>query len=168
MNTDGWKELLRQAYEEATKSPDPSTQNGALLVWEDVHLGAHEHISDHNRFPDGVAYTSERLERPLKYAYIEHAERNVTYQAAERGLKTAGATMVCPWSACDNCARAIIQSGIRRLVTHQDAYDRTPERWKADIDRAIAMLEEAGVEVLRITGPVGGPPIRFNGEIWTP
>jgi len=82
------KELLHKAYEVALKSKDPSTQNGALIIValdEPFRAGA-VLASDCNRFPDGVIETSERWERPLKYEYIEHAERNSIFTAARKGV----------------------------------------------------------------------------------
>lgn len=160
-----WRPYLVQAYGYSKQSLDPSTQNGALLVdkngsvlWQDC-----------NRIPSGVRSTPERWQKPLKYKVCEHAERNAIYSAACSGIKTFGLTMVSPWMPCCDCARAIIISGIKKLVTHQQAFDRTPERWKADQDLALGMLKEAGVEVVFYNGPIGGVEgIRFNGELWNP
>lgn len=163
--TDSTIGLLRQAYEEATKSPDPSTQNGALLVHNGFVLEA-----DHNRFPRGVKYEDARWERPAKYKFIEHAERNVIYSAAKNPTihSTMDLTMVCPWAACTDCARAIIQAGIRTLITHKEAHDRSPDRWLEEIEVAFTMLEEAGVDVVMFSGTVNGPPVRHTGVVWTP
>jgi dCMP deaminase len=162
-----YKELLLQAYQEATKSPDPSTQNGALLlrdtgIWE----------ADCNRFPDGVEYTPERWERPIKYEFIEHAERNVIFKAAKEGIKTDGLIMVCCWSACTDCARAIIQAGIKTLVRHKQASDKAVERvndvFKDEYAIADMMFKEAGVEVIDYNGFIGAPEVRFFGKYWKP
>lgn len=159
-----WQLLLRQAYDLALKSPDPSTQNGALLI----NKYGKVLMADFNQLPPNIKSTDERWQKPLKYKMCEHAERNVIYSAACSGIKTFALTMVCPWMPCCDCARAIIVSGIKRLVTHQQAYDRTPERWKEDQDTALAMLKEAGVEVVMFDGPIGGVKIRFNGALWEP
>ena len=168
------EEYLVMAYKEATKSPDPSTQNGAVIPveWEGSHADGrvHDHIlMDCNRLPDGVAVQDERLQRPTKYAYIEHAERNVVYKAAREGWCLEGLTMYVPWFACADCARAIIQSGIVRVVGHQLMLDKTPPHWKESIEAAFKMLEEAGVKMELIQTPLpDAPMIRFNGELWQP
>lgn len=160
------EEYLLMAYREATKSPDPSTQNGAVIP---VDFEGKEYvIKAHNTFPEGVEVTPERLERPLKYEYIEHAERSAVYVAAREGLRLERSTMYVPWAACSNCARAIIRSGISRVVTHQRMLDETPKRWKESIKEAMTMLKEAGVRVVMIPGELNGPVIRFNGEEWKP
>lgn len=159
-----WKALLKTAYEKAKESEDPSTQNAALLVNDAGNIL----VADINRFPDGVITSKERWERPLKYKFVEHAERNVCYISAKQGIKTEGLTMVCPWAACSDCARAIIQSGIIRLVTHQQAHERSPEFWAKEIEIAFTMLKEAGVEVVMYNGTIGVKGVLHTGQLWTP
>lgn len=159
-------DLMRLAYRyAAVHSTDPSTQNGCLLVGPHTlsiyGFGA-------NRFPDGVQGTESRWERPTKYHYVEHAERDAIYRLAARGISTDGLHMYCYWSACTDCARAIIQAGITRLVTHKPMMDATPSRWKNTIAIAFDMLEEAGVELDQVTEPIEDVQILFNGELWTP
>ena len=116
MSYDKDVEFMLEAYRWAEKfSTDPSTQNGAVLVsfdgWRDgqiVAWGA-------NHFPQGVLESDERWQRPLKYSYVEHAERNAIFDAAARGVATAGLTMYVPWFACADCGRAIIQAGISNI-----------------------------------------------------
>ena len=158
-----WKSLLAVAYTHAKLSHDPSTQNAALLV--DLQMVK---LVDVNRFPRGVKETPERWQRPLKYKIIEHAERNVLYQAARSGLQTIGLTMVCPWAACGDCARAIIQCGVKMLVTHKQAHDRSPDFWRQEIEIAFVMLQEAGVEVFMYEGRVGVDNVLHSGKLWNP
>lgn len=158
------KELLKMSYAAALPSPDPSTQNGALIITAD----GHHFVSDCNRFPDHVECLPERLERPIKYQFIEHAERNAIFLCARHGITTQGATMICGWAACSNCARAIIQSGIGRLITHKQAHDRSPAFWKQEIEVAMIMLKEAGVQVKFYDGKVDAVTILHCGEAWCP
>lgn len=167
------RDLLRQAYIVAKGSPDPRTQNGALLVFSDSILA-----QACNTYPFGVARSSDRLERPLKYQVIEHAERNAIYAAARAGQRTLGATMYCPWAACADCARAIIQAGIYRLVRHADANGRHRGEDRSTQGRGIArdqsisiadqMLLEAGVLVQDIEGKLTDFEIMHAGERWSP
>ena len=77
--------------------------------------------------------------------------------------------MYVPWFACADCARAIIQSGIVRVVGHQLMLDKTPPHWKESIEAAFKMLEESGVKMELIQEPLPqAPMIRFNGELWQP
>lgn len=157
------REYLAQAYRVALASPDLSTQNGAIIINSrgQTAMGC-------NKLPIGVAVTPERLERPKKYLWTEHAERNAIYNAASRGVCTEGATMFCPWFACADCGRAIIQAGISHIVGHQKMFDETPDRWKDSIAEALEMFWESGVSWELIDGDLGCEPIRFNEQLWTP
>ncbi len=154
---------LATAYRMALNSPDLSTQNGAIVIARDgrIAMGC-------NKLPMGVEVTSERLERPKKYLWTEHAERNAIYDAARRGIRTEGATMFCPWFACADCGRAIIQAGISTVIGHKKMFDETPDRWKESIAEAFEMFWEAGVEFELIEGDLDIEPIRFNEHLWTP
>lgn len=155
--------ILAQCYAAAAKSPDPSTQNGAVLVGPFGVLSQTYAIND---FPRGVRYTPERWKRPRKYAMIEHAERNVIYTACRLNVATEGTTMVCPWAACADCARAIIQVGIIGLVRVPAVEGDTASRWDESCAIGDEMLREAGVEIVEFDGAVGGPPVRRNGKAW--
>ena len=117
---------------------------------------------------DSHVVVAPRLERPKKYAFIEHAERNAIYAAACKGEATAGGTLYCPWYACADCARAIIQAGIVRVIGHKQMFDRTPEHWKETIAYGNEMFREAGVEALQYDGPIGECTALINGEVWNP
>lgn len=182
-----WAQLLVTAYQEAENSLDPSTQLGAVIV--DTH--GKKLAVQCNEFPRGVRgrygpvvtfgeegdYT-HRWQRPAKYQYIEHAERNAIYAAARRGSALQGASMVCPWAACADCARAIIQAGITQLVVHKQMHEYLDHpQWVESIALAHEMLWEAGVEVLFYDGKlapssrsVAGNPftVRMNGEPFEP
>lgn len=147
------RRLMELALSVARQSPDPSTQNGALLATPSGRA-LHRTI-ECNRFPDGISNTPERWKRPAKYSWVEHAERNAIYAAARHGILTRGALMVCPWAACEDCARAIVQAGIATLITLERNDTNTNERWRASCDMGDAILAEAGVEVTFITGSWG-------------
>lgn len=159
-------ELMLLTIVRATRSPDPSTQNGSILADREggLYTPVLETLSC-NEFPFDVKYTDDRWERPAKYAYIEHAERNSIYRAALLGIPTEGLTMFCPWAACADCARAIIQCGLDELVT-VDPTGNTSERWQESIAVAMGMLAEAGVHVTMLPTPIPGcPEIRRDGEL---
>ena len=95
---------------------------------------------------------SERYERPLKYLYTEHAERNAIYFAARQILE--GSTIYLQWFPCADCARAIIQSGIAKIVIDADNYGydiqnkkEGNKRWEDSFIAAKQMLGEAGVRI---------------------
>ena len=161
-----WRGLLAEAYDFARRSPDPSSQNAAVLCYNNLPI---ELTWSVNEFPRGVEYLDERWERPLKYSVIEHAERNAIFSAAFHGIPCQELTMVCPWAACSDCARAIIQAGIPRLVTHRPEGADPHANWNESIDIAMTMLAESGVEVIYIDGPLGLDfTILRNGVPFTP
>lgn len=150
---------LRLAAELAqTQSDDPHTQNGAVLVTETgICVGAA------NQFPPGVLALDTRRERPTKYSYIEHAERNAIYTACRSGLTIKRATLYCPWFACADCARAIICAGITEVVglAHPPAHGA----WQHSIDCADEMFSEAGVLYRRLDEKLGVTVLRDGVHI---
>jgi dCMP deaminase len=123
-------------------SKDRSTKVGCVIVGTDHEVRA----IGFNGFPRFVDDDiDERHERPAKYAWTEHAERNAIYSAVRIGVALKGCTMYLPWFPCMDCARAIVQSGISRLVAlHPNLED---PRWGQDFRSAIVLLNEARVEL---------------------
>lgn len=155
---------LREAYRFASRhSDDPVTWNGAILLPDSGFP-----VFGTNRLPTGTSRLPERLERPAKYDFIVHAEQDAIFQAAVKGVSTRGATLFCPWAPCTACARAIIQAELSHLVAHKQMHEKTPERWAADIERAVTLLREAGIEYVQWDGVLGNCTHKFNGEFWNP
>ena len=142
----------------ARDSDDPRTQNGAVLRAKTGYV-----VAAANTMPAG-SLRPDRLQPPLKYSFMEHAERNVIYLAARQGVVTDKATLYCPWFACCECARAIIQAGVVRVVGHTKPRLLTPERWQETILRADDMLRDAGIEIALIDD-VLGVQYRFNDGV---
>lgn len=163
------RQLLKLAYQIAVTSNDSSTQNGAFLARRGVPI---METAATNGLPDGVSATPERMQHPLKYVAFEHAERNAIYRAARQGIATEGLTLVCPWAACTDCARAIIQAGVKELITqHPDSATSTDPGsadWNTSIKEAMRMLAEAGVKVTYYDGPIGDIAVRRHGEVIHP
>ena len=161
------QDYMKQALILATRSPDPSTQNGAVII--DDKTG---HIlgMGHNCFPVGVSCTEERWKRPTKYSFVEHAERNAIFDAFRNSIfNTSNPTecpsliMYCPWFACSDCARAIIQSGIKEMVGIRSKKVKNG-RWDKEISFGERMFAESGVTCRYIDMPEVGIKIRQNGQ----
>jgi len=131
-----------------------------IATWsKDKSIGACAVITDkdnrivsvgYNGFPSGCNdEVEERYDRPLKYLYTEHAERNAIYNAARIGVSVKCCTMYLMWFPCADCARAIIQSGIDTLVCEKPDLD-TP-KWGEHFVAALEMFSECGVNVIYIT-----------------
>ena len=151
-------EYLALAYHYSLKSLDPSTQVGACIIDAEgkiLSYGA-------NNLPFGIKWTEDRYQRPVKYDWVEHAERNAIYRAAKQGYKTDGTIMYTTWFPCGDCARAIIQSGIKEIVLHKEGRGAV-EHWAESLTIARCILDEAGVIMRYISGTFD-IPVRFNGE----
>lgn len=137
-----WDQMfLAIAKDAAKRSKDPSTQVGAVIVGPDNEVRS----IGYNCFPRGADDGAPgRLERPTKYKWLEHAERNAIYNAARVGVPLKGCRMYVSWVPCSDCARAIIQSGITELVVEDLSI---PERWRADFLVSLPMLREAGIRI---------------------
>jgi len=164
-NFDNELDILKSAYQVANMSKDPSTQTGAVLI--NTEFGGLAFVSaGYNNFPRNVGQTEERMkDRDTKLAYIEHAERNAIFSAAQIGYSIRHLTLYAPWFACADCGRAIIQAGIKEVVGHTLMDEITPDRWKQSIDFARRMMLEAGVKMRWISAPIEGVNIRFNGQL---
>lgn len=126
------------------KSKDPSTKIGAVIVGPQNEVVS----TGYNSLPRLVEPTPERLERPEKYKWFEHAERNAIYHAALRGSRTDGCRMFLScWVPCTDCTRAIINSGIIEVVLGRQYEDPNRTIWIEEGLRSMTMLSEAGVRV---------------------
>jgi len=107
------------------RSKDPNTQVGACIVSED-----HKILSmGYNGFPIGCSddeFPWCREGEPLenKYFYTTHSELNAILNY--RGGSLEGSTIYVTLFPCNECAKAIIQSGIKRVVYDSDKYEKTP------------------------------------------
>jgi dCMP deaminase len=136
----------------STWSKDRSTKVGAVIVGPDGEIRS----VGYNGFPRDVDDTiDERLERPLKYKFTEHAERNAVYNAARVGTPLKGCSIYVKWFPCSDCARAIIQAGITTLIAEEEDFDKLknekdPKRkaWGEDFEVSKQMLDEAGINIV--------------------
>jgi dCMP deaminase len=142
MNVTFAQSMLAMAKSAAGNSPDPDTKVGCVIVTANPGRAI---IRSWNDFARDVDHISDRMERPEKYKWIEHAEREGIYLAARKGYSLEGAIMFLPFHPCADCARAIIQSGIKALYCYEPNWD--DEKWGQDFCIAHTMLSEAGVVV---------------------
>jgi dCMP deaminase len=148
MNYDKWnRHYLDLVDHVAEWSEDRSTKIGAVLVKNNrvVAVG-------YNGMPTGVNDDlNERHERPTKYYYFEHAERNVIYTAARNGIVTEGATLYTTGVPCADCARGVIQAGISDIVVWKKGSGlEGTNRWADSIQAGETMLHEADVAIWEV------------------
>lgn len=126
------------------KSKDIHTQIGAVIVGSDGEIVS----TGYNSLPRGINdFIPERFQRPEKYNWMEHAERNAIYNAARIGVSTKNCEMymTCDIS-CIDCARAIIQSGISKihLIVGIGAKG---QQYKQHMKISERLFDEAGIEI---------------------
>lgn len=133
--------LFDAAIRAARHSPNPVRKVGAILQPADQGPA----IARCNTYPRGVGNNPQRLLGDGRLIWMEHAERNAIFAAARAGRSTEGATLVSTYFPCTDCARAIVQAGVRRLLTL--APDPADPVWGASFGPSETMLREAGVEI---------------------
>lgn len=133
------------------KSKDPSTKVGCVIVGPDNEIRS----TGFNGFPRGVDETwASRWERPEKYHWIEHAERNAIYNAARMGISLKGCTLYQPGLPCSDCARGIVQSGITWVISRGRKMPTKTAKDKWDESQKIGqtILKEGGVTFMILHG----------------
>ena len=121
----------------AKRSKDPNTQVGACIVSQDNIIIS----TGYNGMPKGCSddeYPWERDGDQTKYPYVVHAELNAILNAGGRVLR--GARLYVALFPCNECAKAIIQSGIKEIIYDEDKYADTPS-----VIASKRMLDSAGV-----------------------
>ena len=135
------KRFIDLAHHVASWSKDQSTQVGAVIASPE-----HRILSvGYNGFPMGANDDVEsRHERPQKYLYTEHAERNAIYSAARAGVNISGCTIYIMLFPCADCARAIIQSGLSKVVCYApDSH----QHYKDSFEVAKELFDECNIKV---------------------
>ena len=137
-----WDEYFMGVAElSAMRSKDPHTQVGCCIVSED-----HKILSmGYNGFPRGCSdddFPCKREGPPLenKYFYTTHSELNAILNY--RGGSLEGASLYVTLFPCNECAKAIIQAGIREIVYDSDKYENEPSTIASK-----RMLKAAGVSI---------------------
>ncbi|MBO4844908.1 MAG: dCMP deaminase family protein [Lachnospiraceae bacterium] len=127
------------------RSKDPNTQVGACIVSEDNKILS----MGYNGFPNGCSDEEFPWERDgdvleTKYAYVTHSELNaiLNYRGGNGSLQ--GAKLYVSLFPCNECAKAIIQSGIKTVIYDSDKYAGTPGNIASK-----RMFDAAGVKYVK-------------------
>ena len=131
---------LQLAKEVSSWSKDPSRKIGAIAV------GAKGQVlsQGYNGFPRGIEdRVSYYEDRETKYKYVVHAEMNVIFNATYNGVSLDDATLyVTGLPVCSDCAKGIIQVGIRRVVMIEQ---NVPQKWIESWKTTAGMFDEAKI-----------------------
>ena len=135
----------------AMRSKDPSTQVGACIVGEDNRILSIGYNGAPNGFNDDVfPWAREGNQLDTKYPYVCHGELNaiLNYRGSRKDLENA--KIYVDLFPCNECAKLIIQSGIKEVIYLSDKYK--------DSENNIAsrrLLDECGVSYKKIGLPEG-------------
>lgn len=138
-----WDELfMKHVYLIASKSKDPRTKIGAVLVKDGIIIS-----EGYNGFARGVRDLEERYsDSTIKYAFVVHAEANGVLNAVRHGINTSGATCFTQMIPCSECAKILIQAGIQEIVVHSRWVYKNPQ-WEKAMKITKIMCGEAGVVI---------------------
>lgn len=159
-----WDEFfMRHVYLASTKSKDPSSKLGAILVKDGVIIS-----EGYNGFPRGVKDSLERYSiREEKYKYVVHAEANSILNAARNGIITKGSIMYTNGIPCNECAKSIIQAGITEVIIHDGwpmGKTTGDGKWDSAAKITSTMFDECGIKVRSITVNLG-INVLVNGKL---
>jgi dCMP deaminase len=142
----------------ARRSKDPGTQVGACIVND-----RHKILSvGYNGMPIGCSdddFPWEREGAPLdtKYPYVCHAELNAVLNNI--GFSLDGCTIYTPLFPCNECCKAIIQSGIRDVIYISDKYANTD-----GVRASKKMMDHSGVRYRRLVTSLETLTISYREE----
>ena len=126
--------FMSMAEVAASKSKDPSTKVGCLIVDENNHIVS----TGYNGFPAGFNDTHKRWQKPEKYSYVCHSEMNALIHSV---VPVKNCKMYTTMYPCDNCAKYIANSGIKEIIYKEEAY-------KNEVSELI--FKECGIIVRKI------------------
>ena len=138
------------------RSKDPSTQVGACIVSQDNIIIS----TGYNGMPKGCSddeFPWDREGAETKYPYVVHAELNAILNANGRDLR--GSKLYVALFPCNECAKAIIQSGVKEVYYLSDKYATTPSTLASK-----RMLDAAGVKYIRLRTNVRSITLDFTPE----
>ena len=136
------------------RSKDPNSQVGACIVSDDNKILS----MGYNGFPKGCSddvfpWAREGDELETKYVYVTHSELNAILNY--RGGSLEGSKLYVTLFPCNECAKAIIQAGIKTVIYDSDKYAGTPSNVASK-----RMLDAAGVRYYKYNRT--GREIRFE------
>ncbi|MBQ4153142.1 MAG: dCMP deaminase family protein [Oscillospiraceae bacterium] len=136
------------------RSKDPNTQVGACIVSQDQIILS----TGYNGFPSGCSddeFPWGRDGNETKYPYVVHAELNAILNSNGKSLH--GASIYVALFPCNECAKAIIQSGIKEVIYLSDKYAET------DATKASKrMLNAAGIKLRRLETGLDSLTLNFR------
>ena len=137
------KYLKLAFYQANLFSKDPNTKVAAIILSNDTHSVL---STGYNGIPRGMDDNNPvRWERPTKYLWVSHAELNALCSAARHGTAVENGIAVVTMFPCCDCAKALIQSGIKTIISIKP--DLESPKWGEHFRISMDMFQEVGVQV---------------------
>ncbi len=144
-NTPTWDDhFMAMAVQASGKSKDASTKVGCVIVGEgDTRL-----VDGFNGFSRGVnERVNARWERPAKYSWVGHAERNAVYNAARHGIALLNSRAYVTCLPCNPCTDALIQAGVVEIIIPRGPISAKGIGTDFEFEIACTKRVEAGIRV---------------------
>ena len=142
----------------ADRSKDPSTPVGACIVSDDNRILS----TGYNGFPQGCSddefpWNRDESIGETKYNFVVHAELNAILNAGGKSL--VGSRIFVSLFPCHECAKAIIQAGVKEVVYLSDKYNGT-----VSDNASKRMLNAAGIKLTKMKPTKAQIVLNFNVE----
>lgn len=153
-----WDEtFMRMAHIIKGRSKDPSTQVGACVVSEDNRILTVGYNGAPNGFDDdSFPWAKSGSELDTKYPYVVHAERNAILNFRGSIREFTGATVYVTMFPCNECAKELIQVGIKEVVYETESLN--PSAASAIIASRI-LLETCGIKTRQFSVDLDDFPV---------
>lgn len=141
-----WDSLfLNLANHISSWSKDKSVGVAAIITSKDNRILS----VGYNGFPTGCNDNKKnRHIKPQKYLWTEHAERNAIFSAAKNGININNSIIYLNWYPCADCARAIIQSGIKKIICPPPDYKNL--NWGNQFKVSTKMFKECKIKIKHV------------------
>jgi dCMP deaminase len=138
-----WDELfMRHVYLIASKSKDPRTKIGAILVKDGIIIS-----EGYNGFARNVKDKPSRYRvKEQKYPFMVHGEANAVLNTCRHGVNTTGSICYTQGIPCNECAKTLIQAGVTEVIVHRQ-WPAMNQKWLASIKTTKIMFKEAKVKI---------------------
>lgn len=136
--------FMTMVYLVASKSRDERTHMGAVVVGPGKEIRS----TGYNSFVRGLndAVTGRQRKGEKQY-WFEHAERNAIYNATLMGVSLVNCVMYTNGIPCMDCARGIVQSGIKEVIVDKKWDTNDLRRNRERNRRTLKMFKEVGVKL---------------------
>lgn len=142
---------MKMAYLVSERSKDCRTKIGTVLVRNNNLIS-----SGYNNFPRKVKDLPERYQnRETKYKFVAHSEANSVTTAARLGVSTLDSTCYTFGIPCNECAKILIQGGIKEIVCHKQWPNMTHSIWEESIQISQIMFKETGINIRWLDNALG-------------